>query len=287
MRLNKREQSLVVREAKEQTAVKYDHGSFSSLRTLLDLCHFRHDAYQDEEDVSSTWPSLSLPKFNTRYVDNEEPLSYLGELAENVKCSSRKPSLVSQCGDDYCGSDSGSQYPLTECSQSRRCSTVTYLSLDFESSRKTSSDSSSSDDRADSPSLQSQHNAGFSTSRYYELLNKAIDELIVKEEKELENKHVALDPDLYYYNELLEDTVRGRERKQSTFSEAFSFTDYKVCSHLINAQENQTMDWESCLEVETKLADLQSIFVSVAMSDLQEDEGFEKLLKARFCDYGK
>ena len=39
------------------------------------------------------------------------------------------------------------------------------------------------------------------------------------------------------------------------------------------------MDWESCLEVEAKLADFQSIFASVAMSDLQEDEGFEKLLK--------
>ena len=58
------------------------------------------------------------------------------------------------------------------------------------------------------------------------------------------------------------------------------------------------MDWESCLEVEAKLADLQSIFASVAKSDLQEDEGFEKLLKlytsservllrARFWDYGK
>ena len=284
--------SLEVTEAKEQTAVKHDHESFSSLRTLPDPSHFRHDAYQDDEDTSSTWSSLSLPKFNTRYVDNEEPLPYLGEPAGNVTegqtsdipaesdhGSSRKPSLVSQCGDDYCGSDSGSQYPLMECSQSRRCSTVTYALLDFESSRKTSSDSCSSDDRADSPSLQSEQNAGFSTSRYYELLNKAIDELIVKEEKQLENKHVALDTDLYYYNELLEDTVRGREREQDTLSEAFSFTDYKVCSHLINAQENQTMDWESCLEVEAKLADLQSIFASVAMSDLQEDEGFEKLLK--------
>ena len=119
--------SLEVAEAKEQTAVQHDHGSFSSLRTLLDA----HDAYQDEEDVSSTWPLLSLPKFNTRYVDNEEPLPYLAEPVENVTegqssdipaesdhGSSRKPSLVSQCGDDYCGSDSGSQYPLTECSQS-------------------------------------------------------------------------------------------------------------------------------------------------------------------------
>ena len=83
----------------------------------------------------------------------------------------------------------------------------------------------SSNDRAESPSLQSQQNAGFSTSRYYELLNKAIDELFVKEEKELENKHVALDPHPYYYNELLEDTIRGREREQDTLSEAFSFTD--------------------------------------------------------------
>ena len=33
------------------------------------------------------------------------------------------------------------------------------------------------------------------------------------------------------------------------------------------------------MEVEAKLADLQSIFASVAMNDLQEDEGFEKLLK--------
>ena len=76
--------SLEVTVKKEQTAVKHDHGSFSSLRTLLDPSHFRHDAYQDEEDVSSTWPSLSLPKFNTRYVDNKEPLPYLGEPAENV-----------------------------------------------------------------------------------------------------------------------------------------------------------------------------------------------------------
>ena len=123
--------SLKVAEAKEQTAVKHDYRSFSSLRTILDPYHFRHDAYQDEEDVSSTWPSQSLPKFNTRYMDNQEPLPYLVEPVENVTKgqtsdippesdhgSSINPSLVSQCGDDYCGSDSGSQYPLTEYSQS-------------------------------------------------------------------------------------------------------------------------------------------------------------------------
>ena len=79
-----------------------------------------------------------------------------------------------------------------------------------------------------------------------------IDELIVKEEKKLENKHVALDPDLYYYYELLEDPVRGREREQDTLSEAFSFTNYKVSSNLISAQENRTVYWESCLEIEAK-----------------------------------
>ena len=278
-------------EAKEQTAVKHDHGSFSSLRTLLDSRHFRHDAYQDEEDVSSTWPSLSLPKFHTHNVDNEEPLPYPGEPVGDVSegqtidipaksdHDSRRPFIVSQSGDDYCGSDSESQYALTECSQSRRCSTVTYPSLDLESSRKTSSDSCSFVDRVETPSLQSEQNAGSSASHYYELLNKAIEELIVKEEKELENKHVALDPDLYYYYELLEDTVRGREREQDTLSEAFSFTNYKVCSNFINAQENHAMDWESCLEVEAKIADLQSLFASVAMSDLHEDEAFEQLLK--------
>ena len=281
-----------VSEVKEQTAVKHDHGSFSSLRTLLDSTHLRHDAYQDEEDVSSTWPSLSLPKFHTHNVDSEEPLPYPGEPvgdetegqtidipAESDHDSSRTPFIVSQSGDDYCGSDSESQYALTECSQSRRSSTVTYPSLDLESSSKTNCDSCSFVDRVETPSLQSEQNAGSSASHYYELLNKAIDELIVKEEKELENKHVALDPDLYYYYELLEDTVRGREREQDTLSEAFSFTNYKVCSNFINAQENHAMDWESCLEVEAKIADLQSIFASVAMSDLQEDEAFEQLLK--------
>ena len=139
--------SLEVSEAKEQTAVKHDHGSFSSLRTLLDSTHFRHDAYQDEEDVSSTWPSLSLPKFHTHNVDNEEPLPYPGEPvgnetegqtidipAESDHDSSRKPFIVSQSGDDYFGNDSESQYALTECSQSRRSSTVTYPSLYLESS---------------------------------------------------------------------------------------------------------------------------------------------------------
>ena len=279
-------------EAKEQTAVKHDHGSFSSLRTLLDATHFRHDAYQDEEDVSSTWPSLSLPKFHTHNVDNKESLPYPGEPvgdetegqtidipAESDHDSSWKPFIASQSGDDYCGSDSESQYALTECSQSRRCSTVTYPSLDLESSRKTNYDSCSSVDRVETPILKSEQNAASSASHYYELLNKAIDELTVKEEKELEDKHVALDPDLYYYYELLEDTVRGREREQDTLSEAFSFTNYKVCSNFINAQESHTMDWESCLEVEAKIADLQSIFASVAMSDLQEDEAFEQLLK--------
>ena len=281
--------SLEVSEAKEQTAVKHDHGSFSSLRTLLDSTHLRHDAYQDD---ISTWPSLSLPIFHTHNVDNEEPLPYPGEPvgdetegqtidipAESDHDSSRTPFIVSQSGDDYCGSDSESQYALTECSQSRRSSTVTYPSLDLESSSKTNCDSCSSVDRVETLSLQSEQNAGSSASHYYELLSKAIDELIVKEEKELENKHVALDPDLYYYYELLEDTVRGREREQDTLSEAFSFTNYKVCSNFINAQENHAMDWESCLEIEAKIADLQSMFANVAMSDLQEDEAFEQLLK--------
>ena len=95
----------------------------------------------------------------------------------------------------------------------------------------------------------------------------------------MENKHVALDPDLYYDYELLEDTVMGQEREQNTLSEAIYFTNYKVCFNLINGQENQTIDWESFLKVEAKLADLQSIFASAAMSHLQEDEAFEKLLK--------
>ena len=146
--------------------------------------------------------------------------------------------------------------------------------------RKTSSGSFSSVDRAESPSLQCEGNAEYSASRYfYELLNKAVGELIVKEEKELKKKHVVLDPDLYYYYELLDGTVRGREQERDTLSGAFSFSNYKVFSNLINAQENQTVDWERCLEVETKLVDLQSIFDSLAMSDLQEDKTFEQLLK--------
>ena len=90
---------------------------------------------------------------------------------------------------------------------------------------------------------------------------------------------MELDPDLYYYYELLEDTVMGQEREQNTLSEAFYYTNYKVCSNLINAQENQTIDWESFLKVEAKLADLQSIFATAAMSHLREDEAFEQLLK--------
>ena len=67
-------------------------------------------------------------------MDNEEPLPYPGEPvgdvtegqtidipAESDRDSSRKPFIVSQSGDDYWGSDSESQYALTECSQSRRC----------------------------------------------------------------------------------------------------------------------------------------------------------------------
>ena len=126
-------------------------------------------------------------------MDNEEPLPHPGEPAENVTegqtsdkpaesdhDSSRKPSIVSQSGDDNnCESDSGSQYPLTECSQNGRCSTVTYPSLDLGSLRKTSSDSFSSVDRAESPSLQSEQNVEYSASLCYELLNKAVDELNV------------------------------------------------------------------------------------------------------------
>ena len=182
------------------------------------------------------------------------------------------PSLVSQCGDDYCGSDSGCQYPPAACSQNRRCSTVTYPSMDFESSRKTSSDSCSS--------MTEPRVRAYNLSRTLDLAPPVATNYSTRRSmSSLLKKHVALDPHPYYYNELLEDTIRGREREQDTLSEAFSFTDYKVRSHLINAQENQTMDWESCLEVEAKLADLQSIFASVAMNDLQEDEGFEKLLK--------
>ena len=89
--------SLEVSEAKEQTAVKHNHGSFSSLRTLLDATHFRHDAYhQDEEDVSSTWPSLSLLKFHTHNVDNGEPLPYPGEPVGDVTEGQIKPLIFLQ-----------------------------------------------------------------------------------------------------------------------------------------------------------------------------------------------
>ena len=90
---------------------------------------------------------------------------------------------------------------------------------------------------------------------------------------------MALDPDLYYYNELLEDTVRGREREHDTLSEAFSFTDYKVCSHLINGRKIKQWIGKVVWKLKQSLPICKVFFASVAMSDLQEDEGFEKLLK--------
>ena len=100
-------------------------GPFST-PTTLDTMHIK---------TRKTFHPLGLrcrsQNSNTRYVDNQEPLPYLVEPVENVTegqtsdippesdhGSFINPSLVSQCGDDYCGSDSWSQYPLTECSQS-------------------------------------------------------------------------------------------------------------------------------------------------------------------------
>ena len=104
--------SLKVTVEKEQTAVKHDSGSFSSVGPFSTSPTLETIRIKTRKTFYPL--GLSLPKFNTRYVDNEEPLPYLREPAENVTEGqtsdipaesdhgfSRKPSLVSQCVDDY------------------------------------------------------------------------------------------------------------------------------------------------------------------------------------------
>ncbi|KAL9972512.1 hypothetical protein ACROYT_G018834 [Oculina patagonica] len=117
-------------------------------------------------------------------------------------------------------------------------------------------------------------------SHYYDLLDRALDTLDVeKQESSLANSS-SMEPEVSHYYKLLEKATKelDQDAQEGTNAlETFDFTDYRICDN--NFGNSLVKDSELEENVEPKLGELTGNFAIVAMSDIQEDQIYEQLLK--------
>ena len=119
-------------------------------------------------------------------------------------------------------------------------------------------------------------------SHYYDMIEKALDSsnydqesLVGTEEGDVSQQKVC------YYYKLLEgatryqDYINGDETKAL---EKFDFSDYQIYRDNFEGHSTQDCVKDTDTDVESKLTDLLGFFASIALSDLLEDQVYEKLL---------
>ena len=279
--------------------VKGAHGLLPFIQNAFVSANFIHDEGIKEDDFS-TWPSFSsLPKTNTDIQNQQGVLHYCNEPAESLterqtssvleesahnceKCS-RMSSIVSRTDSKYCGRDSGIYSPQTECSQTSCCLTVANLTVNSNNTVTTSSSSCSPVSGTERWNVKSEGSVESEASHYYELLDRAVDKLILNDNRKTvsskDSSNELMDPDLSHYYQLLETAAREQEQKGEKMltADEFDLNDYKVYFNNIREMPSELVNCGGCLEVEPKLAELQRNFASAAVSDLQEDQIFEQL----------
>ena len=224
--------------------------------------------------------------------ESEESLAPPGE-GSSVVCSdschereafSRRSSIVSQdesyegASDKYSPSNNSSPHDspcckLTESQflqNSRRNSSSCYSASSFIDTENTTGPSEISEDS--------------NVSRYYDLLERALDSLNAEEQDMFQvtkEYSESVDQEVSYYYRLLEratkDLDQDNEEGANAF-ENFDFADYRICNNNLGNRSVTDSELEESLIVDTKLSDVTRRFANVALSDIQEDQIFEQLL---------
>ena len=120
-------------------------------------------------------------------------------------------------------------------------------------------------------------------SHYYDMIEKALDSSNYDQESLVgtEEGDVSQEPEVCYYYKLLEgatryqDNINGDETKAL---EKFDFSDYQIYRDNFEGHSTQDCVKDTDTDVESKLTDLLGFFASIALSDLLEDQVYEKLL---------
>ena len=121
-------------------------------------------------------------------------------------------------------------------------------------------------------------------SRYYNLLDKALDSLNAEEQDEFQANREScesMEQEVSYYYRLLERAKKELDQDKEEgvdASENFDFTDYQVSNNNLGIRPVTDSELEERLYVNPKLSDLMELFADVALSDIQEDQVFEQLL---------
>lgn len=226
--------------------------------------------------------------------ESEESLAPPGEDS-SVVCSdssyeregfSRRSSIVSQkdkngpcegVTDEHSPSNNSSPHDspspkLTECP-----------SL-LKSGRNSSSGYSSSSIGTENINGPSEVSEDSNVSRYYDLLEKALDSLnagehdmfqVTKENSE------SVEQEVSYYYRLLERATKelGQDNEGgANASENFNFADYQICNNNLGNRPVTDSELGENLIVDTKLSDVTGLFAKVALSDIWEDQIYEQLL---------
>ena len=94
-----------------------------------------------------------------------------------------------------------------------------------------------------------------------------------------EEGNVSQETEVCYYYKLLEGAKRNKDSINETKLFKFYFSDYQICS---NNFEGEYCGKDTVTDVEPKLTDLRGFFASMALSDLLEDQVYERQLLKRF-----
>ena len=189
---------------------------------------------------------------------------------------SRRSSIVSQNDQNRpCEGVSNEHSP-----NSPSCSLTESQSLP-KSGRNSSSGYSSSFIGTENTNGGSEAPEDLNVSRYYDLLEKALDSINAEEQDKFQSNREnceSMEQEVSNYHRLLERAKTEDNEEGVYASENFDFADYHVCNNNLGNRPVTDSELEENLIVSPKLSNLKGLFADVALSDIQEDQVFEQLL---------
>ena len=282
--------------------LKVAQASLSSIENAGDYSETQHGSIEEEQ--SSTWSSPMLlandrvetenSKAASSCCDEEAISSCRDESEESLAppeedssfvCSdssheretfSRRSSIVSQ--NDTNGPCEGVSDEHSPDSPS--CSLTESQSLP-KSGRNSSSGYSSSFIGTENTNGGSEAPEDLNVSRYYDLLEKALDSINAEEQDNFQSNREnceSMEQEVSNYHRLLERAKTEDNEEGVDASENFDFADYQVCNNNLGNRPVTDSELEENLIVNPKLSNLKGLFADVALSDIQEDQVFEQLL---------
>ena len=297
--------------------LKATHASFSSIESAGDSHQKQHR--DGDEEHSSSWSSFTSLANERAEIENCKATLYCqdgsfaspsheraemesdkttspphdGKLvdgtnsvwSESSDCSrtfSRKSSIVSQREDnESCESASEEYPPSTNNSPKDSPRFKSEESQTLPKSRRSSSSGySSSFVGTDNSNAGTELSKESKVSHYYDLLDRALENLDTEKQEISLESNGSMEPEVSYYYKLLEKVTKERDQEteeETNAFEKFDFTDYQICDNNFGHRLVNNSELEE--NVEPKLGELTGTFASVAMSDIQEDQVYEQLLK--------